>query len=68
MSFIMELRPLDQKRLQTGVLECWSIGVMRPTGIAGGHRLRMLKRQHLVQGFDHGSIVPNKKKLSANTP
>jgi len=64
MYFIMELRPLDQKRLQTGVLECWSIGVMRPA--AAG--LRMLKRQHLVQGFDHGSIVPNKKKLSANTP
>jgi hypothetical protein len=37
MSFIMELRSPDQKRLQTGVLECWSIGVMRPTGIADGH-------------------------------
>jgi hypothetical protein len=39
MYFTMEPRPLDQKRLQTGVLECWSIGVMRPTGIAGGRRV-----------------------------
>jgi hypothetical protein len=39
MYFTMELNPPDQKRLQTGVLECRSIGVVRPTEIVGGHRV-----------------------------